>query len=298
MWLGDWDEAVKQFDEIIEDPTHDLVALNSVFGQNATHKEALFVYQRDRLLPLGDNNAGGGGTWIGSMFTNRLYEMSGGQVLATVEGGGQALGWAYPNDYLKSLYDQVNDLRFTTYYYPLEIYNNNPNHPNFGQEISYDSDFRRYHWSLKKFYDNEKNILSNDSWKDLIYYRYAETLLLAAESHWRASGSDTDPKALEYINKIRRRAFGVNNDTYDFTTFTLDTYLEEHARELAFEKHRWFELKRMGILVERQNAHYMYGSNTGNQKLEPMAPHMKTLPIPQSAIDKMGDSFPQNEGYF
>jgi hypothetical protein len=130
-----------------------------------------------------------------------------------------------------------------------------------------------------------------------MYYRFAETLLLGAEAHWRVDGeSPTSPKALEYINMIRRRAYGVTDATYDFTTFDLDTYLEESARELAFEKGRWFLLKRLGLLVERQNMYYMYGSSSTNQVLEPMAPHMVRLPIPQSQIDLMG-TFPQNEGY-
>ena len=220
--------------------------------------------------------------------------MSSGEVLRSVEYGGQALGWSFPNDYLQSLYDPENDKRYTTYYYPLIKYVNNPDKPNFGEplpESSYDDNFRRHHWSLKKFHDEEKPIDTNDSFKDLIYYRFAETLLLGAEAHWHLSGNDADPKALEYINMVRERA-GVP----PFTTFTLDTYLEESARELAFEKNRWFLLKRLGLLVERQSEHYRYGSNSTNVMPEPMAPHMVRLPIPQTQIDLMG-TFPQNPGY-
>ncbi len=298
MWQSNWAEAAAQFDAIITEGPHSLVPLASVFGQNVNHAEALFVYQRDQDLGStagnGDDTAGGRGTWIGSFFNNRAYEMSDNQILPSVEYGGQALGWGFPNDYLQSLYDQTNDLRYSTYYYPLKKYVNNPAHPNFGQEIVYDDNYRRHHFSLKKFHDEEKALLTNDSWKDILYYRLAETYLLGAEAHWRLSGSDTDPKALEYINKIRERAFG--SAAFNFTTITLDTYLEESARELAMEKNRWFLLKRLGILVERQNLHYTYGSNSTNTVLEPMAAHMSTLPIPQSQIDLMG-TFPQNDGY-
>ena len=296
MWQGKWAEAAEQFDAIVDNGTHHLLSdITKVFGQDLNHAEALFVYQRDEVLGGNDDVAGGGGTWIGSMFTSRLYELSSEEIIATIENGGQALGWSFPNDYLRSLYDEENDKRFETYYYPLKLYVNNPEKPNYGEplpESSYDDNFRRYHWSLKKFHDEEKPATTLNSYKDIIYYRFAETLLLGAEAHWRMDNENPqNAKALEYINLIRERA-GVP----PFTSFDRDTYLEESARELAFEKNRWFLLKRMGLLVERQNEHYRYGSNSTNVQPEPMAPYMVRLPIPQSQIELMG-TFPQNEGY-
>jgi hypothetical protein len=300
LWQSDWAEAAAQFDAIVENGTHHLVDVKQVFGQDLKHAEALFVYTRNMALGAstnGDILAGGGGAWMSSVFNNRLYELSTGEMIATVDNGGQSLGWSYPNDYLKSLYDQTKDLRFETYYYPLKLYVNNPAKPNYGEPLpasSYDDNYRRYHWSLKKFHDELKSITADNSWKDILFYRFAETLLLGAEAHWHLSGEDpNDAKALEYINKIRTRA-GLGDEP--FTAFTLDNYLVESARELAFERNRWFLLKRLGVLVERQNLHYTYGSNSTNTVLEPMAPYMVRLPIPQSQIDLMG-TFPQNEGY-
>lgn len=297
MWQDDWSEAAKQFDAIIGDSGRSLVNINQVFGQNLDHSEMLFALVRDELLGstgAGDNLAGGAGTWIGSVFTNRLYEDSHGYFIQQVEYGGQALGWSAPNDYLQSLYDRDNDKRYTTYYYPETYVANNPDSPRFGEVIpvgDYDDNFRRYHFSLKKFYDAEKGALTNDSWKDYPMYRLAESYLIGAEAHWKSGNT---AKALEYINVVRERAFG--NSDHNFTEFTLDTYLEESARELAMEKNRWFLLKRLGLLVERQNLYYRYGSNSTNIVPEPMAPHMVACPIPQSQIDLMG-TFPQNPGY-
>ncbi|MEZ4773299.1 MAG: RagB/SusD family nutrient uptake outer membrane protein [Bacteroidia bacterium] len=297
MWQNDWAEAAAQFDAIINESGKSLVALENVFGQNLNHSEMLFAIVRDEALGstgAGDNLAGGAGTWFGSVFTQRLYEQSSGDFIQQVEYGGQALGWAFPNDYLQSLYDKENDKRYTTYYYPETYVVNNPNSPRFGQVIpvtAYDDNFRRYHFSLKKFYDAEKGALTNDSWKDYPMYRLAETYLLGSEAHWRLGN---EGKALEYINAIRERAYGSN--AYNFTSYTLDTYLEESARELAMERNRWFLLKRLGLLVERQNAHYRFGSSSTNLIPYPMAPHMVTCPIPQSQIDLMG-TFPQNPGY-
>lgn len=295
MGTDKYAQAAESFDAVINDNTHKLVKdCSGVFGQELSHSEALFVYTRNEILGGSDDLAGGGGTWISSMFNNRVYELSSGEVIRSVEYGGQSLGWSFPNDYLMSLYDQENDKRFRTYYYPLELYVNNPSKKNYGEPLpvdSYDDDYRRHHWSLKKFHDEEKNTNNLNSYKDIMYYRYAETLLLSAEAHWHVSGDNHDATALKYINQIRNRA-GVS----DFTEFTLDTYLEESARELAFEKNRWFLLKRLGLLLERQNMYYTYGSNSTNTVLEPMAPYMIRMPIPQSQIDLMG-TFPQNEGY-
>lgn len=296
MWQGKWAEAVEQFDAIVENGTHHLLPnITEVFGQNLNHAEALFVYQRDEILGGREVWAGGGGCWIGSVFNCRSYELSSGEMIRSAELGGQSLGWSYPNDYLMSLYDREHDKRFETYYFPLTLIVNNPDKPNYGEPLpaeSYDDDFRRYHWSLKKYYDAGKDLFADNSFKPNMYYRFAETLLLGAEAHWRHDNENPlNKKALEYINLVRFRA-GVP----DFTSFDLDTYLEESARELAFEKNRWFLLKRLGLLVERQNLHYRYGSNSTNQVAEPMYPYQVRLPIPQSQIDLMG-TFPQNPGY-
>jgi hypothetical protein len=298
MWQGRWSEAAAHFDAVVENSTHNLLPHNrisEVFGQDPNHEEALFVYVRDELTGGNDNLAGGGPTWISSMFTNRVYELSSGEMIRSVEYGGEALGWSYPNDYLRSIYDENADLRFTAYYYPLQLIVNNPQSPNFGKPLQdglYEDDFRRYHWSLKKYHDEEKRVGTNNSYKDIIYYRYAETLLLGAEANWRADNENPlNGKALDYINQVRQRA-----QLAPFTSFDLDTYLEESARELAFENNRWFLLKRLGILVERVNRYYQMGSNVANTAVYPMQPHMVRMPIPQSQIDLMR-TFPQNPEY-
>lgn len=311
LWQNDYQEAAIQFDALINDSGKQLVPINEVFGQNTDNAETLFAYTRDQLLGGSDGLAGGQGSWMGSVFVSRLYEQGSGDFVQTVEYGGQALGWSHPNAYLQSLYGEVTrpdpaqpwfkrviteDLRYTNYYYPEVFLGTNPNSPNFGERVlQYDDNVRRYHFSLKKFYDEEKGALTNDSWKDHIYYRLAEAYLLGSEAHWRLGDN---AQALTYINAIRRRAFGVNDASYDFTSYDLDTYLEESARELALEgASRWFLLKRLGLLVERQNLHYRYGSNSTNIVEEPMQPYMVNMPIPQSFIDQSGGVYPQNEGY-
>ncbi|WP_415326830.1 RagB/SusD family nutrient uptake outer membrane protein [Chryseobacterium sp. MMS23-Vi53] len=316
MWRSDWQKAADEFGAIIANPTHDLVNLNEVFGNDVNHKEALFVYQRNQSLGQGDDLAGGGGFWLGSVFTQRLYEKqsganptAGNEVILDVNYGGQSLGWFFPNNYLKSLYDKVNDKRFTTYYWP-ENYTsytvNNPTHPRFGLPITQPEDnYRRFHWSLKKYADFQTKLVGTEnSYKSYIYYRYAETLLLASEAYHNLGN---DALALEYMNRVRRRGYGLNPNSpsaFDFTTWTQETYLEESARELAFENERWFLLKRLGILGERISLHYRNGDNSSTEANDaansqtPWRPQYVNCPVPQSQIDIMGASASQfNIGY-
>ena len=316
MWRKDWQEAANQFEAIIQDPTHDLVELSQVFGADVNHKEALFVYQRDQSLGQGDDLAGGGGFWLGSVFNQRLYEKqsgavagAGNEVVLDVNYGGQALGWFFPNNYLKSLYDKTNDKRFNTYYFPdnYTAYTvNNPLHPRFGQPITAPEDnYRRYHWSLKKYADFQTKLVgSENSFKNYMFYRYAETLLLASEVQHNLGN---DALALSYLNKVRRRGYGLNPNSpssFDITTWTQETYLEESARELAFENERWFLLKRLCILGERITLHYRNGDNTTSEandavnSLTPWRPQYINCPVPQSQIDVLGSAASQfNIGY-
>jgi starch-binding outer membrane protein, SusD/RagB family len=315
-----YQEAANQFDALINESGRNLVPIAQVFGENLNHSEMLFAIIRDEDLGstgAGDNLAGGAGTWLGAVFTNRLYENGAGLFIHDAEYGGEALGWAYPNNYLQELYGTLvlpdpakpwarhivtNDLRYTTYFYPETYVSNNPNSARFGEVIpvtDYEDNIRRYHFSSKKFYDAEKGDRTNDSWKDYPMYRLAETFLLGAEAH---SNLGETAIALEYMNKVRRRAFGLDVNAaapaVDFTSWTLDTYLEESARELNLERNRWFLLKRLGILLERQRLHYRFGATAAQVVTNqyPMADHMVRLPIPQQQIDLM-KTFPQNDDY-
>src|SRR5690606_21757765 len=109
-------------------------------------------------------------------------------------------------------------------------------------------------------------------------YRLGETYLIAAEAYMRMNDV---PTALKRINVLRERA-GVEY----LTTLNQNILLDENARELAFEGHRWFDLKRMGVLVERIKLHNVNA-----------APNIQDYhvrwPIPQETID-LG-KYPQNK---
>jgi hypothetical protein len=72
----------------------------------------------------------------------------------------------------------------------------------------------------------------------------------------------------------------------------IDFILDERARELVGEKHRWYDLKRTGTLLERVRKH--------NLDAAPNIMEMHLVrPIPQTQIDRVGNQgeFQQNPGY-
>jgi hypothetical protein len=74
---------------------------------------------------------------------------------------------------------------------------------------------------------------------------------------------------------------------------TFEFLTEERERELIGEQHRWLDLKRWGILIERVKQH--------NPQAAPNIQDFHVLrPIPQNQIDRAeggAASFPQNAGY-
>ena len=112
-------------------------------------------------------------------------------------------------------------------------------------------------------------------------FRGAEMLLIRAEA--AARRGDTE-EAVELVNRIRARAGVVEVDDEDIDSgeIALDLVLEERARELAYEGHRWHDLVRTGRAVAT---------------LDDLDREEFTLwPIPQRELDVNG-LLTQNPGY-
>ena len=90
-----------------------------------------------------------------------------------------------------------------------------------------------------------------------IIFRYGEVLLNAAEAAFLLKqngentylGIDTRSLSLEYINKVRKRAGGDAFKLID-EELTLERIMNERRVELAFEDHRYYDLKRWRIADE------------------------------------------------
>lgn len=131
--------------------------------------------------------------------------------------------------------------------------------------------------------------------------RYADVLLMYAEAVWRAHGAPTT-QALEYVNQVRRRGFGVDVKTahpaVDLPMMSGDAFgdalLEERSFELCFEGHRWYDLVRFGKLEQGVKKLAQY-SGTATSQAQNFQPRHVVFPIPQDVIDASNGRIEQNQ---
>ena len=113
--------------------------------------------------------------------------------------------------------------------------------------------------------------------------RFADVLLMAAEAHNRKANPN-DALARQYLNRVRRRAFGDTDHDIAASGATLtDFILEERRLELVGEGHRFFDLVRTGRAA---------------QNIPGFTPNKNELfPIPTIEIQLAGNRWEQNQGY-
>ena len=167
---------------------------------------------------------------------------------------------------------------------------------------------------LKKFLtdglDLEKNQTSVHSW---ILFRYAEILLNYAEAMNEAYGPDTDPfgdgkTARWAVNEVRGRV-GMPPVTASDETEMRNRIKHERRIELAFEDHRFWDVRRWGkadaesalgvpvkgVSITKTETGFTYaikivGTRTFQEK-------MMLYPIPQSEILRSAGKIKQNPGW-
>lgn len=107
-----------------------------------------------------------------------------------------------------------------------------------------------------KYRDYENATSCANDWP---VYRYADVLLYCAEAICKRDGKP-NAEAMEYVNTVRRRAYGMNpkkaqpvdrqlSDYPDNEKF-MNMLLQERGYETCFEAKRYCDLKRCGLLAE------------------------------------------------
>jgi hypothetical protein len=126
--------------------------------------------------------------------------------------------------------------------------------------------------------------------RDFILMRLGDAYLLRAEARL-AQGNTAG--AADDINVIRERAAVPGQEVASQITAAdvdLDFLLDERARELTGEGHRWWDLARTGTLVARTRLHNPFAAPN-------IQDYHTVRPIPQNQIDRTLGGYPQNPGY-
>jgi len=152
-------------------------------------------------------------------------------------------------------------------------------------------------WSFRKWVPVDYSVYSTNRTfgANLLLTRLADIYLMYAEA-MNAQGNDA--VANEYVNKVRRRAYGLDPDTPDTSvdymlsgTQLRDTIREERFRELFAEGQRWYDITRWDI-VEEEIAKYP----TVRSGPVIYNPEDYYLPIPQQELDA-NPNIAQSTGY-
>lgn len=146
------------------------------------------------------------------------------------------------------------------------------------------------HWPQTHYpFINKWRNFQEGSDQNYIFIRLADILLLKAEA---LNELGDQPGAAGLVDQIRDRAN--LPPTTASTQAELRLAIEKERRlELAFEGHRWYDLKRTGRAIEvMNNARGANGENLGYN----LTPERLLWPIPQAELDK-NSKLTQNPGY-
>ncbi|MEG1616481.1 MAG: RagB/SusD family nutrient uptake outer membrane protein [Bacteroidales bacterium] len=147
-------------------------------------------------------------------------------------------------------------------------------------------------WSVAKFSNNtvDPNIKTSDPKfpdTDVPFFRAAEAYLTYAEATLRAGGSQAE--ALDAVNELRTRA-----NTYPLSSVTIESVLDEKAREFYFEGHRRTDLIRYGYFAGSGSYNWDWkGGSKGGAALDS---HYNLYPIPMTDMTA-NPNLTQNPGY-
>ncbi|MNY38471.1 SusD family protein [compost metagenome] len=146
------------------------------------------------------------------------------------------------------------------------------------------------YWASNNFPFMNKMRLTDGN-QNFYILRFSDILLLKAEADIHL-GNFSEAQTL--INQVRSRV-ALNPITITSEDDGINNVLSERKLELAFEGHRWFDLKRTGkaisILSQQKNGNgtiLPYAANINQNRL--------LWPIPQAQMDK-NQNLTQNPGY-
>ncbi len=213
LYMCQWDKAVAQCNEVLKSP---YTLLD--FTQLAATDNKVFGNSPEVIFSNGDNRM------LGISNSRSQYAVNGG----SANTAGQAAAFM-ASDELIALYDQDKDARFHYFEWAESRYN-----------ASQNKDFRGYYVTFKL----SRNYSDGDLVSDFLTLRLPEIYLNKAEA---LAMLGQEAEAASVLEKLREKRFisdaGVNASGKELS----DLIRDERRRELCFEGHRWFDLKRYAV---------------------------------------------------
>jgi starch-binding outer membrane protein, SusD/RagB family len=129
---------------------------------------------------------------------------------------------------------------------------------------------------------------------DYPMFRLADAYLMYAELHLRGGGGSM-AQAVEYVNRIRERAYGGTDGNITAEELTLPFLMGERARELFWEGHRRTDLIRFGEFTGGSHL-WTFKGDRANPAGQATSDHLRLYPIPADELIA-NPNLRQNPGY-
>ncbi len=270
MTLGNHSDAAARAKEVIDSGKFSLVQAKSVqdFQMNLfgpailTSPEEIFYFKYSRLEAQGNYIL-----WISNHPSTNLFKFGGAYAVHGDKTNPNFVAWD-DDDVRKKLWDNIS-------------FGLGPN------------------TLVSSKYVDKEAISQSGAGNDLPLYRYADVLLMYAEAVVKSEGS-VSGKAIEALNRVRRRGYGLPSEAPSAVDITVadaaspeqfyDLVIKERGYEFLYEGKRWHELKRNG----KVNELVLFG------KKKTVADKHLLWPIPLSEMNYNGLLDPardQNPGY-
>lgn len=170
-----------------------------------------------------------------------------------------------PNPTLITMYDQVNDIRYSSYF-----------------------QVRSNRLVLSKYLAKAAQVPRPDGIVNFKAFRTGEMYLIRAEANARKGGVN-EVTALADLNTLRAARIAGFVPGIETGTALIDAIALERRKELICEGHRWFDLKRTTKTINRTSCTVFCTLNAANRAW--------AWPIPIGEINANPTILPQNPGY-
>jgi hypothetical protein len=170
-----------------------------------------------------------------------------------------------PNPALITMYDQVNDIRYSSYF-----------------------QVRSNRLVLSKYLAKAAQVPRPDGITNFKAFRTGEMYLIRAEAYARKGGAN-EVSALADLNTLRATRIAGFVPGTETGTALINAIALERRKELICEGHRWFDLKRTTKTITRSSCSVFCTLDAANRAW--------TWPLPIGEINANPNILPQNPGY-